>query len=147
MPMKKTSRSKPRQVWKHETWKPYKVLVARTRKGRFISWARIRPKPRARRVPRREAPAIGYARERMKEPRGKSLAIYGTAEIRRRGRKYTQERRWELYKPAGMTGQEWQNAVGHAKRHPPNRPVKSIYADDIAGEYEGEWIDEPTIKS
>jgi hypothetical protein len=99
-----------------------------------------------RRVPRREAPAIGYARERLKEPRGKSLAIYGTAEIRKRGRKYTQQRRWELYK-GSTTGLEWQRAVGLARKHPPDEPLKRINADDIAGEWEGEWIEEPTIKS
>jgi hypothetical protein len=46
-----------------------------------------------------------------------------------------------------MTGQEWNNAVGHARNHPPNEPLKRINADDMAGEYEGEWDDTPKIES
>ena len=144
MPMKKTR--SPRYVWKREVWRPYKVLVQRDRRGRFRHWARIRPKPRVRSVSRRETPAMQYARERLRKPEGTSLGIYGTAEIRRRGRKYTQQRRWELFK-GSSTGLEWQRAVGLARKHPPNEPLKRIYADDIAGEWEGEWIEEPTIKS
>lgn len=72
-------------------------------------------------------------------PTGKSLAVFGQT---KQGSK-----RWELYK-GSATNIEWRNAVTLAKDHPPRQHLRRInvrYMD--FDEFEGEWIDEPEVKS
>lgn len=60
-----------------------------------------------------------------------------------------QSRRWELVK-GNVSGDEWRNAVGIAKEHPPKQrySFRRTYAEDLdPDEFEGEWVDTPEIES
>lgn len=72
-------------------------------------------------------------------PTGKHLSVFGMTE---KGSK-----RWELYK-GSATGYEWRNAVGMARERPPKQHFRRLYVRDMEiDDFEGEWIDEPEIKS
>jgi hypothetical protein len=180
MPMKKTTRKtsrstargRPRQVWKkelahREIWQNYTVTVTRARNGRFVSWRKI-VHGRPRKAPLRHFAKITYEehkapsrpearayeryRELYREPKGKALSLYGKVAIKKGRIKIVESRRWELVK-GSLTGDEWRNAVGHARERPP-RPqanYRKSYAEDVPenclGANEGEWIDTPTIES
>jgi hypothetical protein len=152
-------RRRPRQVWKkhlakREIWQNYAVSVIRNRKGRFVSWHKIvYGRPRKTVQPSRlEAGAYERYRGLYREPQGKALSLYGRVAIKKGRITIIESRRWELVK-GSLTGDEWRNAVGHARERPP-RPqanYRKSYAEDVPdnclGTNEGEWIDTPTIES
>jgi len=152
-------RGRPRRVWKkhlakREIWQHYTVSVIRNRKGRFVSWHKIvygRPR-KAVQPSRLEAGAYERYRGLYREPHGKALSLYGRVAIKKGRIAIIESRRWELVK-GSLTGDEWRNAVGHARERPP-RPqanCRKSYAEDVPenclGANEGEWIDTPTIES
>jgi hypothetical protein len=158
MPMKKTAkRRSPRRVWKRETWgkktpRPYGVLVARNRKKQFISWYRIRPKPRkvARKAPLRHFAKITYeehkAPSRWREPRHYPSRTRAYAERKLAGRGvaiYDSEKRFEFY----GTGKQLYRAIAKSKNRNRGKVPKGYvrvsaerYLDDSARyEEEGDW--------
>jgi hypothetical protein len=118
--MKKTQ---PRQVWKRETWKPYKVLVLRDQRGRFRHWARIRPKPPTK-APRRHFAKVTYEEHKVPsrwegmKPTGERT--YAGVKRGRRFEKplkgrgvaiYDSEKRFEFY----GTGKQLYQAIAKSK--------------------------------
>lgn len=150
---RKSSRSKPsaRRVWKRETWKPYKVLVLRDRRGRFKHWARIRPKPR--KAPLRHFAKITYEEheapsrwERGRHPSREPSRARAYAETKLRGRGvavYDSEKRFEFW----GTGKELQRAIAKTKNRARGKVPKGyirIDAEDYLEhssryEEEGDW--------
>jgi hypothetical protein len=132
-------RNRKRSVSRTEAWKVGRVRVTRNRKGRFVSWHKIRSY-RHRRAARR------WAAERMRVAAEKRIAVYG-ATVNWRGRRM--RNRIEIY----GRGQDLMHAIllfHHG--YVPKRPYSIISADDLNDEpYEyiegGHWVEGPEVES
>jgi hypothetical protein len=141
----RTRKTWRRNVYRTETWRGKRVKVARSPRGRFVSWHKIRPyryrkDGRIRTVARYEQRAL----IRVVASSGKRVAVYGKAWTRRG----IESRRWEIY---ARSGKQLYGAVRFAVTQPPRKRFTVISAEDMEDigpeDVEGEWLDRPEIES